>query len=274
VLSTELEHCLNEAFQQARKGRHVNLKVEHMLLALLDTPKVCEILRACRCDIIELTKELEQHLDQSMPRRDEAEGGQAPPILDAEPSLEPTVALQRVLQRAVFHVQSGGRKEVRVADVLVAIFSEKHSHAVSLLNRKKVTRLDVINYISHGLEPPSATKIGSIVIHTPQFQRTVQFWQAALGYVPREPAKADWAVLCDPTGRGPNLAFQGRDRRPRSRSWVHLDLYASGQEAEVERLLKLGARRYPWRYAPGSDFVVLEDPGGNLFCVVAKPGDH
>jgi hypothetical protein len=81
-------------------------------------------------------------------------------------------------------------------------------------------------------------------------------------------------VLCDPTARSPNLAFEARDRHPRSRSWVHLDLYALDQETEVQRLLKLGARRYPWRYPRESDFVVLEDPGGNLFCVVAKPNDH
>lgn len=116
-------------------------------------------------------------------------------------------------------------------------------------------------------------RIGSIVMHTPEFGRTVSFWQAALGYLPRGPTNTDWVVLRDPTGRGPNLSFQARDRRPRSRSWVHLDLYASDQVAEVERLLKLGARRYPWRYSPGADFVVLEDPGGNLFCVVSKPGD-
>jgi hypothetical protein len=114
-------------------------------------------------------------------------------------------------------------------------------------------------------------RIGSIVTHTPEFERTVAFWQAALSYVPREPPQGGWAVLRDPTGRSPNLSFQARDRRPRSRSWVHLDLYTANQQAEVERLLSLGARRYPWRYRPNADYVVLEDPGGNLFCVVAKP---
>jgi hypothetical protein len=111
-------------------------------------------------------------------------------------------------------------------------------------------------------------RIGSIVIHCHEFDRTVAFWQAALHYVPREPAKDRWVVLRDPAGRGPNLSFQGRDTRPRSRSWVHLDLYTGDQPAEVERLVALGARRHPWRYGPGADFVVLEDPGGALFCVV------
>jgi hypothetical protein len=114
-------------------------------------------------------------------------------------------------------------------------------------------------------------RIGSIVIHTPEFERTVVFWQAALRYVPRGEPRDGWVVLVDPSGKSPNLSFQARDRRPRSRSWVHLDLYTPDQEAEVQRLLRLGAKRYPWRYRHGADFVVLEDPGSNLFCVVAKP---
>jgi len=114
-------------------------------------------------------------------------------------------------------------------------------------------------------------KIGAIVIHCHEFDRTVAFWQAALNYVPREPAKDGWVVLRDPHGNGPNLSFQARDRTPRGRSWVHLDLYTANQQADVGRLVSLGATRYPRRYRPGADFVVLEDPGGNLFCVVAKP---
>ena len=114
-------------------------------------------------------------------------------------------------------------------------------------------------------------KIGAIVIHCHDFDRTVAFWQGALHYVPREPAQGGWVVLRDPNGEGPNLSFQARDRRARSRSWIHLDLYAADQEAEVDRLLELGATRYPWRYPPGADFVVLQDPGDNLFCVVSKP---
>src|SRR5215510_11380218 len=113
-------------------------------------------------------------------------------------------------------------------------------------------------------------KIGSIVIHCHDFDRTVAFWQAALHYVPREPAKDGWVVLRDPEDKGPNLSFQGRDRRPRNRSWLHLDLYTADQQAEVERLVALGARRYPWRYRAGDDFIVLEDPGGALSCVVLE----
>jgi hypothetical protein len=83
-------------------------------------------------------------------------------------------------------------------------------------------------------------------------------------------AAAECPCRCDPEDKGPNLSFQGRDRRLRSRSWLHLDLYTADQQAEVERLVALGARRYPWRYRAGDDFIVLEDPGGALFCVVQK----
>ena len=98
----------------------------------------------------------------------------------------------------------------------------------------------------------------------------MEFWQAALHYTPREPASGGWVVLRDPEGRGPNLSLQARERRAAQRSWVHLDLYTDERDREVERLLALGARRYPWRYRAGADFVVLEDPDGNLFCVVQK----
>jgi catechol 2,3-dioxygenase-like lactoylglutathione lyase family enzyme len=113
-------------------------------------------------------------------------------------------------------------------------------------------------------------RIGSIVIHCHEFDRMVNFWASALHYAPREPAKDGWVVLCDPEGRGPNLSFQARESRAPHRSWIHLDLYSPARGEEVNRLLALGARRYPWRYAPGSDFVVLEDPDGNLFCVVQR----
>ena len=141
VLSNELEYCLNDAFHQAREARHEYLTVEHLLLAILDTPKVREVLRACGADTIKLKQELKEHIDSSTPRLEEGE----------EREVQPTLGFQRVLQRAVFHVQSSGKKEVGVSNVLVAIFSEKQSHAVFLLNRQHVTRLDAVNYISHGL---------------------------------------------------------------------------------------------------------------------------
>jgi len=141
VLSNELETCLNSAFQVAREGKHEFLTVEHLLLAILDTPRVKEVLKACGGDVPRLAAELREHIEQSTPRLPDGD----------EREVQPTLGFQRVLQRAVFHVQSSGRKEVGVANVLVAIFSEKQSHAVFLLNRQDVARLDVVNYISHGM---------------------------------------------------------------------------------------------------------------------------
>lgn len=113
-------------------------------------------------------------------------------------------------------------------------------------------------------------KIGSIVIHCHEFDRMVEFWQQALHYTPRAPVKDGWVVLCDPEKKCPNLSFQARQSRAPHRSWIHLDLYSTIRDEEVARLVALGARRYPWRYRAGADFVVLEDPDGNLFCVVQR----
>jgi catechol 2,3-dioxygenase-like lactoylglutathione lyase family enzyme len=114
-------------------------------------------------------------------------------------------------------------------------------------------------------------EIGSIVIRCYEFERMLAFWQEALRYMPREAAKNGWVVLRDPKGKGPNISLDKYpEKRTGKRSRLHLDLYTDNQEAEVERLVKLGATRYPWRYRPGQDFVVLEDPDGNLFCVVQK----
>jgi ATP-dependent Clp protease ATP-binding subunit ClpA len=141
VLSQELEFCLNDAFAKAREQRHEFLTVEHLLLSVLDTPKVREILRACGADLNRLKDQINEHLDRTTPRLP----------TDEDREVQPTLGFQRVLQRAVFHVQSSGKKEVGVANVLIAIFSEKQSHAVHLLNRAEVTRLDVVNFVSHGL---------------------------------------------------------------------------------------------------------------------------
>jgi len=145
MLNSELEFCLNEAFQSARENRHEFMTVEHLLLALLDVPQVHDVLRACGADVAKLRAQLTEFIDESTPRV----------ALEDENDVQPTLGFQRVLQRAVFHVQSSGRKEVTGLNVLVAIFSEKQSQAVYFLNLQDVTRLDVVNYISHGI-----TKIG------------------------------------------------------------------------------------------------------------------
>ena len=141
MLSSELEFCLNEAFQRARDHRHEFMTVEHLLLALLNIPRVHEILKACDSNIPELRRQLTEFIDEQTPLLPH----------DDENDVQPTLGFQRVLQRAVFHVQSGGKKEVTSSNVLVAIFSEKQSQSVYLLNLQDVTRLDVVNYISHGM---------------------------------------------------------------------------------------------------------------------------
>ncbi|MEM1263421.1 MAG: ATP-dependent Clp protease ATP-binding subunit ClpA [Pseudomonadota bacterium] len=141
MLNSELEYCLNTAFQSAREQRHEFMTVEHLLLALLDIPLVYDVLRGCDADVARLRKDLKAFIDDSTPRLEE----------DADQDAQPTLGFQRVLQRAVYHVQQTGKSEVNGANVLVAIFSEKQSQAVYLLNMMDIDRLDVVNYISHGL---------------------------------------------------------------------------------------------------------------------------
>ncbi|TDJ39440.1 MAG: ATP-dependent Clp protease ATP-binding subunit ClpA [Gammaproteobacteria bacterium] len=141
MLSSELEFCLNEAFQRARDLRHEFMTVEHLLLALMDIPKIHEILKACDSNIPELRRELTQFIEEQTPLLAQ----------DDENDVQPTLGFQRVLQRAVFHVQSSGKTEVTGSNVLVAIFSEKRSQAVYFMDLQDITRLDVVNYISHGM---------------------------------------------------------------------------------------------------------------------------
>lgn len=118
--------------------------------------------------------------------------------------------------------------------------------------------------------PLDRVTIGSIVIRCHDFDRMWEFWEAALGYVVEHTdPNGGFVILRDPAGRGPNISLdQTPAPRVGKRSWLHLDLYTTNQRDEVERLVGLGARRYPWRYQPNADYVVLEDPDRNLFCVV------
>jgi len=141
MLNKDLEVTLNLAFQQARDSRHEYMTVEHLLLALLDNPAAYEALIACGADINKLREEVHNFIQQTTPIIAES---------TEDKETQPTLGFQRVLQRAVFHVQSSGRNEVTGANVLVAIFSEQESQAVYLLRRCEITRLDVVNYISHG----------------------------------------------------------------------------------------------------------------------------
>ena len=141
MLSRELEVCLSNALVRARESRHEFLTAEHLLLALTSSPVVAEILSACEADVDELARALEEHLEETMPTLG----------VEADRQTRPTRAFDRILKRAMAHVQNSGVKEVNSANVLVALFAENQTYAVSELNRQGVTRLDVVNYISHGI---------------------------------------------------------------------------------------------------------------------------
>ena len=141
MLSKELEFTLNLAFKEAREKNHEFMTVEHLLYALLGNPSAVEVLRACGGNIEQLKQDVSKFLDETTPRLS----------TDDTRETQPTLGFQRVLQRAVFHVQSSDKNEVTGANVLVAIFSEQESQAVYFLNKLDITRLDVINYISHGI---------------------------------------------------------------------------------------------------------------------------
>ncbi len=142
MLSKDLETTLNLAFKNARERRHEFLTVEHLLLALLDNEIALAVLEACDCDLAELRTELVDFVETTTPLIPESEGAR---------ETQPTLGFQRVLQRAVFHVQSSGKPEVTGANILVAIFSEQESQATHFLRQKNVTRIDVVNFITHGI---------------------------------------------------------------------------------------------------------------------------
>ena len=141
MIAQELEVSLHMAFVEARQKRHEFITVEHLLLALLDNPSAAETLRACGGNLEQLRKDIARFIDEHTPS---IEGKD-------DIDTQPTLGFQRVIQRAILHVQSSGKKEVNGANVLVAIFGEKDSHAVYYLQKQGITRLDVVNFISHGI---------------------------------------------------------------------------------------------------------------------------
>jgi ATP-dependent Clp protease ATP-binding subunit ClpA len=141
MLSKELELSLNLAFKKAREKRHEYMTVEHLLLSLLDNSSAAKVLAACGVQAEQLRRDVAMFIDETTPLISEGD----------ERETQPTLGFQRVLQRAVFHVQSAGKREVTGANVLVALFSEQDSQAVYLLNQQNITRLDVVNFISHGI---------------------------------------------------------------------------------------------------------------------------
>ncbi|WP_266158492.1 ATP-dependent Clp protease ATP-binding subunit ClpA [Dyella silvatica] len=155
MFSKDLEVTIGQCYKQAREQRHEFMTVEHLLLALTENQSALGALRACGADLPRLTSELEKIIAETVPVLPHGD----------ERDTQPTLGFQRVLQRAVYHVQSSGRKEVTGANVLVAIFGEKDSHAVYFLHQQEITRLDVVNYISHGIakigDEPTSNNPGS-----------------------------------------------------------------------------------------------------------------
>ncbi len=141
MIAQELEVSLHMAFMDARQKRHELITVEHLLLAMLDNPSASEVLKACGASLDKLRTDITDHIEEHTP------------IVSGEDEVDtqPTLGFQRVIQRAMLHVQSSGKKEVTGANVLVAIFGEKDSHAVYFLHQEGVARLDVVNYIAHGI---------------------------------------------------------------------------------------------------------------------------
>lgn len=146
MLSRDLEVSLNLAFRDARAKRHEFMTVEHLLLALLDNESAVKVLKSCGGDIVILRRDLAQFVDETTPKLG---------LKDTDRETQPTLGFQRVLQRAVFHVQSSGKKEVLGANVLVAIFSEQESQSVYFLKKQNINRLDIVNFISHGISKNS-----------------------------------------------------------------------------------------------------------------------
>ncbi|MFI4953584.1 MAG: Clp protease N-terminal domain-containing protein, partial [Burkholderiales bacterium] len=205
MIAQELEVSLHMAFVEARQKQHEFITVEHLLLAMLDNPSAAEVLKACGVDIEELRGVLTDFINEHTPRLS--------PHSDAD--TQPTQGFQRVIQRAILHVQSSGKKEVTGANVLVAVFGEKESHAVYFLNQRGVTRLDVVNYIAHGI-----TK-------TPQKGQEKQESSKEEGEGEQQPAGALDAYTVDLN----NLAKAGK-----------IDPLI-GREYELERVIQVLCRR-------------------------------
>ena len=210
MIAQELEVSLHMAFVEARQKRHEFITVEHLLLALLDNPSAAEVLRACAAKIEELRKELTNFVNEHTPRVEGTE----------DIDTQPTLGFQRVIQRAILHVQSSGKKEVTGANVLVAIFGEKDSHAVYFLQRQNISRLDVVNFIYHGI-----TK-------TPQ-----------AGAAPARPAGESEQGEQEQESAGPGGALENYTQNLNQQALLGKIDPLIGREKEVERVIQTLCRR-------------------------------
>ncbi|HEY7772265.1 MAG TPA: ATP-dependent Clp protease ATP-binding subunit ClpA [Marinagarivorans sp.] len=215
MLSKELEMTLNTAFKGARSKRHEFMTVEHLLLALLDNESAAAVLRSCGANLNVLRQELLEFVDSTTPLIPEA---------DDQRETQPTLGFQRVLQRAVFHVQSSGKNEVTGANVLVAIFSEQESQAVYYLKQQSIARIDVVNYITHGITKVSGGTQSDHGADSPQEQHD----EDAIA-PPGEGASGDPLE-----SYATNLNEQARSGR--------IDPLV-GRDQEVERVVQILARR-------------------------------
>ena len=211
MLSKELESTLNNAFKGARNKRHEFMTVEHLLLALVDNDAAANVLRACAADLSMLKRELTEFVDSTTPLIPEEED---------ERETQPTLGFQRVLQRAVFHVQSSGKSEVTGANVLVAIFSEQESQAVYYLKKQGIARIDVVNFITHGI-----SKVPGSASHTEQQGHEQADEESVGGEGPQQNPLESYATNLN------EQAILGR-----------IDPLV-GRDMEVERVVQILARR-------------------------------
>ncbi|CAM8652207.1 clpA ATP-binding subunits of Clp protease and DnaK/DnaJ chaperones [Burkholderiales bacterium] len=211
MISQELEVTLHMAFVEARQQRHEFITVEHLLLALLDNPSAADILKACAADMDALRKALANHINENTP----VVAG------NDEVDTQPTLGFQRVIQRAIMHVQStsNGKKEVTGANVLVAIFGEKDSHAVYFLHQQNITRLDVVNFIAHGITKSGPPQVGAE-------ESSTETTEATSAQQPTQPTPLDLYTQ--------NLNKLSKDGR--------IDPLI-GREPEVERVIQVLCRR-------------------------------
>jgi len=195
MIAQELEVSLHMAFMDARQKRHELITVEHLLLAMIDNPTAAQVLRACGADLEVLRRELTNYIEEHTPTVTGSD----------EVDTQPTLGFQRVIQRAILHVQSSGKKEVTGANVLVAIFGEKDSHAVFFLHQMGVTRLDVVNFISHGITKVAENTTSKRV----ESEQEVEGEAASTGALENFTLNLNAQVLAgriDPLiGRGPEL---------------------------------------------------------------------
>jgi len=212
MISQELEVTLHMAFVEARQQRHEFITVEHLLLALLDNPSASDILKACAADMDALRKALSNHINENTP----VVAG------NDEVDTQPTLGFQRVIQRAIMHVQStsNGKKEVTGANVLVAIFGEKDSHAVYFLHQQNITRLDVVNFIAHGITKAGPPPVGA------SEESSTESGESSAPQQSSQPTPLDLYTQ--------NLNKLSRDGR--------IDPLI-GREAEVERVIQVLCRR-------------------------------